>query len=65
MVASDRQGDSKMKRLLKSTLVSVIGLYALGFNSMLEIILIAFLVKEITDMIVEKIVAKIELKELV
>ena len=65
MVASDRQGDSKMKRLLKSTLVSVIGLYALGFNSMLEIILIAFLVKEITDMVVEKIVAKIELKELV
>ena len=54
-----------MKRLLKSILVSVIGLYALGFNSMLEIILIAFLVKEITDMIVEKIVAKIELKELV
>ena len=57
--------DYNMKRLLKSILVSVIGLYALGFNSMLEIILIAFLVKEITDMIVEKIVAKIELKELV
>ena len=54
-----------MKRLLKSIFVSVIGLYALGFNSMLEIILIAFLVKEITDMVVEKIVAKIELKELV
>ena len=54
-----------MKRLLKITLVSVIGLYALGFNSMLEIILMAFLLKQIIDMVVEKIVAKIELKELV
>ena len=62
---SDQQGDYKMKRLLKITLVSVIGLYALGFNSMLEIILLAFLLKQIIDMVVEKIVAKIELKELV